>query len=122
MKLNMWREGLTSKQDRATVISRLLRKVIMGLVTGSLFFDLPDEQSGIHLSPFYYVVISFLILLSAGLRTRQAVLFFSLLFLSMGSLGSIESFYAARKVYYHQRASFYYSPFAYPFVYFFSFI
>eukprot|EP00026_Physarum_polycephalum_P000882 Phypoly_transcript_00883.p1 GENE.Phypoly_transcript_00883~~Phypoly_transcript_00883.p1 ORF type:complete len:1263 (+),score=177.54 Phypoly_transcript_00883:79-3867(+) len=93
VKLNLWREGLTNKQDRATVMSRLMRKVIMALVAGSLFFNLPDHQS--------------------GLRTRQSVLFFSLLFLSMGCLGSIEPFYAARKVYYHQRASFYYSPLAY---------
>lgn len=43
------------KQDRSTIISRLARKIIMSLVAGSLFFDLPDEQSGIS-----YKIILFL--------------------------------------------------------------
>jgi hypothetical protein len=91
--LNIWRELRMRKRDKATVRARVLKKVILAFVAGSLFFQLPTEQS--------------------GLSTRQALLFFSLLFLSFSNVGSIVSFYRERAVFYRQREAKYYAPGAY---------
>lgn len=37
------------KRDIATLRSRFMKKVVMSLIAGSLFYDLPDEQAGKHL-------------------------------------------------------------------------
>eukprot|EP00026_Physarum_polycephalum_P000679 Phypoly_transcript_00680.p1 GENE.Phypoly_transcript_00680~~Phypoly_transcript_00680.p1 ORF type:complete len:1306 (+),score=176.26 Phypoly_transcript_00680:244-4161(+) len=91
--LNIWRELVMRKRDKATVRARIIKKVVLALVAGSLFFQLPTEQK--------------------GLTTRQALLFFSLLFLSFSNVGSIVSFYRERAVFYRQREAKYYAPSAY---------
>lgn len=93
IQLNMSREVTMLKRDKATLRSRIMKKVIMGLIAGSLFWDLPHEQS--------------------GLRTRLAILFFSNLFLAFSNVGIITPFYRERSVFYSQRESKYYSPSAY---------
>ena len=82
------------RRDKATVRARIIKKIVLAFVSGSLFFQLPTEQS--------------------GLSTRQALLFFSLLFLSFSNVGSIVSFYRERAVFYRQREAKYYAPSAYP--------
>jgi ABC-2 type transporter len=92
-RLNIWRELVMRKRDKATVRARVIKKVVLAFVAGSLFFQLPHEQS--------------------GLATRQSLLFFSLLFLSFSNIGSIVAFYRERAVFYRQREAKYYAPSAY---------
>lgn len=92
--LNIWRELVMRRRDKATVRARVVKKVALALVAGSLFFQLPTEQK--------------------GLATRQSLLFFSLLFLSFSNIGSIVSFYRERAVFYRQREAKLYAPSAYP--------
>ncbi len=42
----MKRDILMVSRDMAALRSRIMKKVVMGLVAGSLFFNLPNEQSG----------------------------------------------------------------------------
>jgi ABC-type multidrug transport system permease subunit len=106
----MRREWTTIRRDLAGLRGRFMRKIIMGLIAGSLFFNLPDEQKGMFDCMIHYDEYSHL---SIGLRTRLAVLFFANLFLAFGNLGIITPFYRDRAVFYIQREQKYYSPISY---------
>lgn len=38
------------RRDVASLRSRFMKKIVMGLIAGSLFYDLPYEQAGMFLS------------------------------------------------------------------------
>jgi hypothetical protein len=48
-----------TRRDKATLRSRIMKKVVMGLVAGSLFFNLPHEQSGIPTFSFFLAFFLF---------------------------------------------------------------
>ena len=45
----MRREWTTIKRDVAALRGRFMPKIVMGLIAGSLFFNLSDEQKGMML-------------------------------------------------------------------------
>jgi len=73
--------------------ARNFRSIMMGLVIGSMFFDLSGDQS--------------------GARNRVSLMFFCMLFAILGSISSISLLISDRNVYYRERAAGYYRPVAY---------
>jgi hypothetical protein len=63
VRLNMRRDWTTVRRDITELRSRFMKKIIMGLVAGSLFFNLPDEQKGIYFpfSPLLVLLLSHLL-------------------------------------------------------------
>ena len=45
----MRREWTMMKRDIASLRSRFMKKIVMGLIAGSLFFNLSSEQAGTFL-------------------------------------------------------------------------
>jgi ABC-type multidrug transport system permease subunit len=109
----MKREVMMINRDRATVVSRIIKKAVMSLILGSLFYDLPHGQSGYVIGYQFVVFIFVLITLHCSLRTRQGVAFFLQLFLAFGNIGALASFYNDKRVFYTQRDAKYYSPASY---------
>eukprot|EP00026_Physarum_polycephalum_P000651 Phypoly_transcript_00652.p1 GENE.Phypoly_transcript_00652~~Phypoly_transcript_00652.p1 ORF type:complete len:1280 (+),score=171.37 Phypoly_transcript_00652:231-4070(+) len=93
IQLNMAREWTMMKRDLASLRSRFFKKLIVGILIGSLFLQLTNEQKDI--------------------RKRFGVMFFAVLFIPFSNVGNIAPFYRDRAVFYLQRDQKYYSPLAY---------
>eukprot|EP00002_Diphylleia_rotans_P026240 TRINITY_DN521_c0_g2_i4.p1 TRINITY_DN521_c0_g2~~TRINITY_DN521_c0_g2_i4.p1 ORF type:complete len:1184 (-),score=287.33 TRINITY_DN521_c0_g2_i4:1637-5140(-) len=73
--------------------ARNVRSIVMGIVIGSMFFDLSDDES--------------------GARNRVSLIFFCMLFAILGAVSSISLLISDRNVYYRERAAGYYRPISY---------
>ena len=80
-------------RNRRTLIVRLLRSVIIGLILGTLFFQMKYD--------------------TAGAQNRISLLFFCITFNAMGSVASIPQVVEERRIFYHQRAAHFFRTIAY---------
>ncbi|KYQ91788.1 ABC transporter G family protein [Tieghemostelium lacteum] len=87
------RSFLMACRDRSGLLSRILKSLILGLLIGSLFFQLDNSQRSSQSLP--------------------SLAFFLLTFVVFGSLAGVQQLFLERPVYYDQRQSKYYSPCAY---------
>jgi len=75
-------------RNRRAVIVRLLRSLIIGLLIGSLFWDMDTTQ--------------------LGGNNRISLVFFCITFTAMGSIASLPQVSEERRIFYHQRAAHFY--------------
>eukprot|EP00184_Porphyridium_aerugineum_P002623 CAMPEP_0184693522 /NCGR_PEP_ID=MMETSP0313-20130426/1714_1 /TAXON_ID=2792 /ORGANISM="Porphyridium aerugineum, Strain SAG 1380-2" /LENGTH=1525 /DNA_ID=CAMNT_0027151613 /DNA_START=498 /DNA_END=5072 /DNA_ORIENTATION=+ len=75
--------------DRHNVKSSLMSSIIVGLVFGTLFFDMPLDQSGLYL--------------------RAGLLFLSTIFNSLAAMGSLNKKYQQKRVFEKQTAAGFYT-------------
>eukprot|EP00004_Rigifila_ramosa_P022572 TRINITY_DN6181_c0_g1_i2.p1 TRINITY_DN6181_c0_g1~~TRINITY_DN6181_c0_g1_i2.p1 ORF type:complete len:1409 (+),score=349.19 TRINITY_DN6181_c0_g1_i2:379-4227(+) len=88
------RRALTTYARRPVVRrAKNVRSVVMGIIIGTMFFQLKDDQQ--------------------GARNRVSLLFFSILFAILSAVGSIPLIISDRNVYYRDRQAGAYRPSAY---------
>eukprot|EP01113_Clastostelium_recurvatum_P037483 TRINITY_DN5489_c0_g1_i3.p1 TRINITY_DN5489_c0_g1~~TRINITY_DN5489_c0_g1_i3.p1 ORF type:complete len:1654 (-),score=318.95 TRINITY_DN5489_c0_g1_i3:50-5011(-) len=92
-KWNFWRAFTMTKRSLAQVRARCIKSIFMGLVLGSLFWQIDNDQ--------------------LGANSRQGVVFFALTFTLFGSFVAIPGFFVERAVFYDQRASRWYKTWTY---------
>lgn len=80
-------------RNRRAFFARVIRAILIGLIIGTLFWDMPFSQ--------------------AGTINRVSLLFFCITFTVMGSIASIPQVCEERRIFYHQRAAHFYRTIAY---------
>lgn len=80
-------------RNPAALRTRVVRSFVMGLLLGSLFWQMDNDLKGAN--------------------NRISLLFFCITFTSMGSIASIPQVCEERRIFYHQRASHFYQTMAY---------
>jgi len=80
-------------RNRRNLITRLMRALIIGLLLGTLFWQMDKYQ--------------------LGANNRISILFFCITFTAMGSVASIPQVVEERTIFYHQRAAHFYRTIAY---------
>ncbi|EFA84196.1 ABC transporter G family protein [Heterostelium album PN500] len=93
IKLCIKRAFVMTFRDRPSLTSRFLKSVILGLLIGSLFFDVGNTQKSTQLLP--------------------SLTFFLLTFVVFGSLAGVQQLFIERPIFYDQQYCKYYHSFAY---------
>ena len=75
-------------RNRRAIVARVLRSLIIGLLIGSLFWQMPTDQ--------------------LGGNNRISLVFFCITFTAMGAIASLPQVSEERRIFYHQRASHFY--------------
>ncbi|EAL62752.1 ABC transporter G family protein [Dictyostelium discoideum AX4] len=93
IQLNLKRAFLTTIRDRASILSRVIKSSLLGLLIGTLFFQLDSSQKSANLLP--------------------SLSFFLLTFVVFGSLAGVGQVFSERPVFYDQKIGKYYKSIAY---------
>ena len=88
MKLCTKRNASIFFRNRRAIIVRMLRSVIIGLLIGTLFWQMPTDQ--------------------LGGNNRISLVFFCITFTAMGAIASLPQVAEERRIFYHQRAAHFY--------------
>ncbi|KAF2069739.1 hypothetical protein CYY_008941 [Polysphondylium violaceum] len=93
IRLNIKRAFKMTFRDRASLISRILKSLLLGIVIGSLFFQIDGSQKASQMIP--------------------SITFFVMMFTVFGSLAGVQQLFLERPIFYQQRFGKYYSPLSY---------